>query len=345
MRRLFLALCLIATGLLLGDVLLRGSVPIDQTPALAWDAATQLVIHRPHQSGVRYPDHDLAHPVRYTINADGWNSVFPDYAPASVTHEAILIGDSFVEALQVDPQESVAWRLQGDLPAGWTVYPMGMSGAPLSQYLQMARVAVAKYHPAILVIVLVHNDFLESYERPDNPLYASFWHTNGVRMEGPVVYQPRPWSEWMASEWATRRLALQLLGRWLQPASMAEWQMGIDVEKNLAQKDETARTTDYLFGQFALLKQKTSLLFVMDGPRDLLETGEQTLQASPVFHLNETARRLAAAHGLRFFDLSPVFRDDWIAHRHPFSFPQDYHWNKYAHDLVARYLVPLVVQQ
>lgn len=368
MKRIFLSLCAIGAALLMVETVVRGSIPVDHVPALAWDAQSQLLIHRPHQKGVRYPDRDLAHPVRYSINAQGWNAQY-DYPERDYSrHLAIVIGDSFVEALQVQqydamphmlyhwlnepkkcatdaPAEDLAWidavSGQHKCNLDWRVYSMGISGAPLSQYLQMARAAERKYHPDIIIVILVHNDFIESYERPDNQVYESFWHTDGVKMIGPKVYKPRAWSDVMASQWATGRLAIQTLSRMNQQPKPATWQMGVDVTRNLAQMGQTAVITDYLFEQFALMKSKTSLLFAMDGDRSYIESGEGT----EVKLLNIVVQQRAAAHGLRFVDLDSVFTTDWVANHHAFSFPSDYHWNKYAHNLVAQTLLPMVVKQ
>lgn len=347
---------------------IRMSVPLNDVPALAWDADAQLLIHQPHQTGVRYPDRDITKPVRYTINAQGWNAP-ADYPERDYrSHLAIVIGDSFVEALQVAPNESVWARLQillggstwgpvqtadgpklAIFPPKWRVYGMGMSGAPLSQYLQMARAAERRYHPDLIIIVLVHNDFIESYESPDNALYDSFWHTNGVKMIGPKVYR-RSLASWFLGESSLLRLTANTL-RQSAPAT-TNWQMGVDVEKNRAQMATTARVTDYLFEQFALLKPTTSLLFAMDADRTTIE-GDKDPRASPVYPLNQMVGRLAAAHGLRLLDLTPVFTAAWediktrngVHHRFNFDWATDYHWNAYAHDLVARTLLPYVVQQ
>lgn len=378
MKQLFLSACALISALLLVETVVRGYLPVDQTPILAWDADAQLLIHAPNQTGVRYPSQDINDPVRYSINAQGWNAQFDYPARRDYTrHLAVIIGDSFVEALQVTPFESLGgqlndklnepgracnqsktfyWRQNPDdlraqmqCPGMWWVYPMGISGAPLSQYLQMARAAERRYHPDIIIVVLVHNDFIESYERPDNPVYESFWHTDGVKMIGPKVYQRRPWSTVMASSWATGRFTLQTLSRLSQPVLAVNWSMGVDVTKNLAQLSESARITDYLFGQFEALKSKTSLLFVMDAPRDAIERGDDPTHA-PVFALNIMARQLAAAHGLRLLDLTALFQYAWdgkegMKPHVPNSFPSDYHWNAYAHDLVARTILPYVVKQ
>ncbi len=327
-----LSLALLLALLAIEDII-RLTLPIDQAPALQWDATNQLLIHRPNQTGVRYPTRDKSQPVRYTINAQGWNAPY-DYSDARDygRHLAVVVGDSFVESLQVAPAESVSARLQAQLN-GWRVYGLGMSGAPMSQYLQMARYAERTWKPDIIVVIVVHNDFIESYDPPDNPLYASFWQTDGQRMIMPHAYQPRLGSHLMASNWATGRFAVQLFRQQTAQASTADFQMGVDVGKLARQMTRTRKVADYLFGQFA--QMKIPLLFAMDAPRDMIEAGEDP-KTSQVYALNQMAAELTAAHHLRFLDLTPVMTV--IGRSTDLSFPSDYHWNAYAHDLVARML-------
>lgn len=306
--------------------------PVNQTPALAWDAEHQLLIHQPNTYGTRYLD---GHAVGYHINAQGWNAPYDYPLNDHTQHLAIVIGDSFVEALQVDPYAGLTVDLQRDLGLTWRVYGMGMSGAPFSQYLQMARFAERTYHPDIIIVVLVHNDFIESYDWPDRNPYRNFWHTDGVKMIPPAVYHPTVASTVMASPFILGRMVISALAP--HPATPSpQWQMGIDVPRNLAQMSETTRITDYLFGQFESLKSKTSLLFVMDGPRD------RDPHYSGVWWLNGMAGILTNKHSLRFLDLTPTFES---AHGGPTGFQHDYHWNAYAHDLVARTILPYVVKQ
>lgn len=314
--------------------------PVNQTPALAWDSDNQLLIHAPNTYGTRYLD---GHPVGFRMNAQGWNAPYDYPLNDHTQHLAVIIGDSFVEALQVDPYAGLTANLQRELGTRWRVYGMGISGAPLSQYLQMARAAERTYHPDIIIVVLVHNDFLESYDPPSNQLYRSFWTTDGVKMIQPAVYHPTVASRVMASPFMLGRLVVTALAP--HPAApSANWQMGIDVTRNLAHMADMDRITYYLFSQFAQLAKKTSLLFLMDAPRDVIEQGRYP-QESPVFEINMTARTLASANGLRFLDTSQAFLTNWQEHHQLFSFQHDYHWNAYAHDLMARTIMPMVVHQ
>lgn len=339
MRKLTFSALVLLCGLACVETYFH-AVGVDQAPLLQWDADAQMLIHQPQQTGWRYPD---GIPVRYTINAQGWNAPADYPARDYRTHVAAVIGDSFVEALQVDPTESLSARLAAGLgPSSWRVYNFGMSGAPLSEYLHTAHVVTERYHPEIIIVVLSHNDFGESYHPPSNALYRSFWTVegSGAWTRAPVPYLPSLSAAGMASPVATWRTAVQI-GRWFASPTTDTWHMGIDV----AQMDDatTASVTDWLFADFTNVRDQShgSFLFVMDAPRDQLEHGMDPT-ASVVYPLNRLAQQTAQHYGFPFIDLTPVFQADFQEHGHTFSFRRDYHWNNYAHNLVAQTILPSV---
>ena len=120
-----------------------------------------VVRYGPDQRGVWRVRDEIAAP--YRINAQGWNSGIGDYAVArrpGVTRIAV-VGDSYVEALQVPYDISLGERLATELGGGGhpvEVFRFGISGAPLSQYLQMIEHEVAHYGPDWIVVLIVHND-------------------------------------------------------------------------------------------------------------------------------------------------------------------------------------------
>lgn len=367
-----IVLSVLASALLVGEGVFRAILPMDQAPLLQWDSATNLLRHLPHQTGFRYPSGNPDLPVRYDINAQGWNAPVDYFPPGLETSDHLLvIGDSFVEALQVEHRESLMGQLDFGLNTRWQivhdgsgephlagtrlirVYGFGMSGAPLSEYLHIARHVVHVYDPVQIIIVLVHNDFTESFDPPAIPIYQAFARVQPVHgADGQVIrvddlpgvpYVSGMGSRVIAGEWATGRAAV----RSARNAALA-WrqlrfdrghlppEMGVDMIEVVTHAVETLAVTDYLFGQFAKFQEETGipLLFVMDAPRDTIEINEDPTTAS-VYALNVVAAAAAKKHGLAFLDLTPAFTADWKAHHQRFSFPADYHWNAYAHHLVA----------
>lgn len=87
----------------------------------------------------------------YAINAQCWNSGVGDYALKSKPGVAriAIVGDSYVEALQVPHDHSMGEHLAALLGKDGPVevYRFGISGAPLSQYMYVIDREVVRYRP------------------------------------------------------------------------------------------------------------------------------------------------------------------------------------------------------
>ena len=93
----------------------------------------------------------------------GWN--YPiDYYPINDKKLIAVIGDSYIEAFQVDVDKNYPFLLREKLKNDYEVYAFGKSGAPLSQYLHISRYVNRHFDPDILIFNLVHNDFDESIQ-------------------------------------------------------------------------------------------------------------------------------------------------------------------------------------
>lgn len=107
---------------------------------------------------VRLPDVD----ARVNINEQGWNAPY-DYDDQPVI---AVVGDSMVEALQVDVGQAFPDRLEESLAergcSGMTTYRFGVGGMPLATYRMMLEHVLDTYKPELVVMMLVENDYVES---------------------------------------------------------------------------------------------------------------------------------------------------------------------------------------
>src|SRR4029077_3989654 len=173
-----------------------------------------------------------------------------------------IVGDSYVEALQVAYDRSLGERLAGDLAEGASaveVYRFGISGAPMSQYLQMIENEVVHYRPDWVVVLIVHNDFDESYKFKPGRYTSSFLK---LRVEeGRVVGEtpPLPWHpgalEWLRQT-ATARFFLyrwqvrpEFIVNLLLPRAHAADAANTDIAAVLADQAGITAVTDYLFSR------------------------------------------------------------------------------------------------
>ncbi|MBV8888239.1 MAG: SGNH/GDSL hydrolase family protein [Alphaproteobacteria bacterium] len=328
-------------------VVFRFVLPGSDVPANAF--INEVVRYAPNQRGIWRVRDEIAAP--YAINARGWNSGVGDYRVARIPGipRIAVVGDSFIEALQVPHDRSMGEDLAGLLGTAdrpLEVYRFGISGAPMSQYLQMAEHEVAQYRPDWLIVQIVHNDFDESYKFKPGRYTSSFLK---LRVEDGRVAGEIPPQAWHpgATEWLRRTATARFfLYRWqvrpeflidlLLPkahAAPAEIAANSDIGAILADRPGVEAVTDYLFGRLDAVARAMGarLLLAMDGDRFAIYAGVD----SPALELNRIAAAAAARRDLPFVDLEPAFVADWQTHHQRFDFDADHHWNEHGHAVAA----------
>lgn len=352
LRNLLLNALLVAASLLLTLLVLefpvfRWWLPAPDMPRL--DFVDGVVKYAPHQQGVfRLRDEVTA---RFRINAAGWNSTHEDYASpldADTVRRIAVIGDSYVEALHVDVAKSFAGLLEDSLGEGHRVQRYGISGAPLSQYLHLLRREVLPWQPDLVIVLLIHNDFDESY-RPVPGVYTSSFlklrldRAGRVEEELPPRALVQPWYapiRQFSATWRYLRYRQQLrfgvLRRWLLGEAPPEYRANVDLERLADNRQADEAVTDYVFGEFRALADAHGfqVLVVMDADRETIYRGESP-DNSEVLWLNRMVARQASRHGLAFLDLHPVFQADFREYGRHFNFRHDGHWNEYGHRRAA----------
>lgn len=189
---------------LLVELGFRLFVPVTSVPEYFWDP----VIGPRRVPGIsgRYVSGKHID-TRFHFNAQGWNAErnYSTTKPEG-TRRVVLVGDSFVEALQVNPDQSmfaVAERAMSrpERPVEW--YAMGNSGWGTTQQYQVVRHYGFDYEPDLVVLFFVENDPFDSspYLVPIEPHVATY--TLGPHNE--LVYQQPHY--WERSFW--KRLAIQ----------------------------------------------------------------------------------------------------------------------------------------
>jgi lysophospholipase L1-like esterase len=356
----------INTGLVVGSVLIgllfcefvlfRMILLPSDVPANAF--VDGLVRYAPDQSGVWRLRNEIAAP--YAINKQGWNSGVGDYVVArrSGIDRVAIVGDSMVEALQVAHDQSIGERLAAELSHGGNpveVYRFAISGAPLSQYLNMIEHEVGRYRPDWIVVLLIHNDFDETYRFVGGRYTSSFLKLRVV--DGAVIGElpALPWQP-NATDWLRRTAtARYMYYRWqvrldairkllLQSEHPgARYEANVDVPDVLGQLPDIAAAMDHVFARLAAFGrgEGTRFLLAMDGVRAAIYAG----QTSRVLQLNRLAADVARKHGLPFADLHSAFTEDWTINHKRFEYSFDNHWNEYGHIVAARAVARAIREQ
>jgi len=255
---LFLILCVV-------EVLLRVTKLATDIP---WSEGSRVLGFKftPNQTGTWIVGKWGDNKATFHMNSDGWNAV-RDYTAQKIpgTTRVAVIGDSYVEALNVEPAAAMSAvlenaRLQRGLKI--EVYPFGISSASASHYLAMMRYVRARFSPDLYIVNIVHNDIQDSLAATTGDRAIYF----GVRQDGdsfeevpPKIYQPSLLRR-IIGHWAIARYLYVNLGltwklqRQNQPR---QFEANIDVTKMMGTQ-EGRQLTKYIFAN-TLTKLKTTV--------------------------------------------------------------------------------------
>lgn len=351
---ILLIFSLIFTSLLF-EVFFRFILPVGYYPITAYQEGVGLH-SRPDQEGIITYGPFVQYPAAYRINNAGWNSPH-DYLPekAENTLRVAVIGDSFVEAFQVDYDEGfpiVAEEFISDNCTTYEkveIYAFGFSGSPLSQYLNMMRYVAVVYQPDIFVINIIHNDFDESFRSQEEKSYFLQFDINEqgeIEELLPEPYDSNPMRVIVRQSAFVRYLfdnmkLSRLIRQCNRPGEMIVCGIAFMPEDS-PQTEPMHQMVYYVLDQYRLTAQDAPLLLMMDGPREAIY-GEEV--AFDVNQYNVLVGDAADDLGIDFIDLGPVFEADYQANQTPFNLSIDWHWNEYGHQIVAETMSSWVIQQ
>jgi hypothetical protein len=309
-----------------------------------------VVKYIPNQRGVYRIKNEIK--AQYRINSAGWNSYHKDYELETSKYRIAIIGDSYVAAFSVDYNQSLAEQLEEKLGAdSYQVYRFGICGAPLSQYLHILRKEVIYYAPDLVIFVLIHNDFEESYKFKQGVYTSSFLKLK--IKDSTVVSEIEPthfrqhWYSWLRNTSTWRYLAYRqrvkftflrniILGK---EKTKKEYQANIPISSLQENWSNNIIITDYVLSKSKETCEEigAEFLIIIDGDRNsiykMLESDE--LYKTGVLRLNSLVDSISKKYEVHFIDLHPIFMEDFSNCGKPFNAKIEGHWNQYAHGLVA----------
>ena len=293
-----------------------------------------------------------------TINADGWNSSYPDYPTARTAgrQRIAVVGDSYVHGAFVNVDEGFPNMMEKELRTRGhdvEVFRFGMDGAPLSQYLHMLRREVVAFKPDIVLVPLIHNDFDESY-RFLKTRYASGFMKLRKAADGSIEEVPPGDFRYGAADalrgFRTFRYLYYKTNFYLYAKSWVsrlfwggteDWRpefvsSAVDIRK-IADHESNRFFARYVLAEMKRLSagHGFKLAFVMDGVREAVYAGKKASDYE-VGRLNEIAAGLTGELDLPFLDLQETFAREFARTGSKFEYTYDWHWNAHANGLVAR---------
>ncbi|MCC9625741.1 hypothetical protein LPB41_29045 [Thalassospira sp. MA62] len=257
--------------------------------------------------------------------------------------EITVIGDSYVEAMQVANQDSIGGQLDQMLGADKTVYSIGFSGSPLSQYLAFAQFAKTEFSPKSYVFVIIANDFDESLlEFKSSP---GFFYYNREDTLELIEYAPSALKEIARKSAFMRYLVLNLHAPELVSALMRPKPENPQTAYHnntiaFASDHRITRSKhaiDLFLRDIDALLGTENVYFVMDGDRsDIYTNGNRTRNTDYYANIMfEHFKEQGTSLGFEVVDMHPIFADQFAQHQSHFEPPYDAHWNELGHKLVA----------
>jgi SGNH hydrolase-like domain, acetyltransferase AlgX len=261
-----------------------------------------------------------------------------------------VIGDSFIEAQAVDVGRTAPELLHAGLRGSGRVYSIGVSGAPLSQYLVYAQYASRTFRPDAMAFAIISNDFDESLMKyKSEPRFHYFDEKGGEVTLRRVDYALSPAKQVLRHSAFLRYVmynaaAEQRIQALLNSTAPAAW-ASRDAEPPEAldrRVRDSERAVDYFFDRLPAMSglDSRAIVFVLDAVRPAIYEEDSLKNSETTYHARMRRYFAAAARerGYAILDMQPVFIARHRQDGKRFEFPTDSHWNELGHRLIAEEL-------
>ncbi|UCG52791.1 MAG: hypothetical protein JSW58_04355 [Candidatus Latescibacterota bacterium] len=336
---------------LLLEVFFRVAIPATSWPYGCFDTEEKLFKFCPNGGeGVATFGKFAQQRGRWRVNNSGWNSPV-DYSAEKDKPRIAVIGDSYIEAFHVDTDKSYPSLLRSELGGRYDVYSFGISGAALSEYLNLSRYVNRNFDPDVLIFNVRYNDFLESiYEvNPVDTHMMMLSITDGSVTET----VPRPNYSFTEFSFKKRLLRKSAIVRYLtlnlklQQAvrgllSRKTYSGNVEITSVERHTGLVEKAASYVFERIEEENRGRRVIVVMGAPKHDIYAG--TTDQSKVLFFNRLVAKLCSNHGFELLDLTEPMKRDYETNHTMFNSPWDGHWNEYGHEFVSRQVLSLGFQ-
>ena len=272
-----------------------------------------------------------------------------DYTPNKLSNKcrSIVIGDSYVEAVQVDNNNTFHSLLHQE---ACETYALGKSGDALSQYLAYAEFAVSEFNPDNLIFTIIFNDYDESLLKYNNSPSSHYFNENGelerIDFEPSLVGRIIRTSSFLYYLYNDLKIHFIFKDalKQISDGRMADiyhpnQTLIDDANKRLVNREIDARwAVDIFLKKISDLALKQSVILVIDGDRNgIYEDHEHRNESKAIGRLNKyMIQNAKLIDNVVVIDMQKYFWKDWSNNKKEFNSWHDYHWNSYGHFVVAK---------
>ncbi len=380
MKRLFLHVSLVSFGLVLAVVCCEF--------VLRWFYPTCTVLRTfQYDRGVSLTPHQEAScsngefDVVVRSNSLGFHDHEHTRSKPGQTCRVLFLGDSLIEAVQVDRTDSVTALLENSLnaqPKNIEVLNFASSGAGPSQYLKVLETLGLSYEPDMVVLWLYLGNDIRNSHRELQPSHTMPFHT--VDEHGELIFVPAPAKVpanplrkffggitfFRLFREALRETPLQKPFVWMGLAAnegkASRNRKGIPVDWNTYRKNHDPVWEEAYEVAFRVLAEIQKILKARGTPfvvaviptnLDIEDRWQEALSFYGVQYVPEEwdfagPRRRVLSElerlGISTVDLLPSFQRDYEDNHISHSWKKDAHWNERGHELAASVVRPTVLE-
>ena len=251
-----------------------------------------------------------------------------------------------MDALQVNEEKRFTSIIQKNIHNS-NVYPLGISGMPISGYLEVRRAIKDILQPDLIIYLIVDNDFSESLFgnhmvsfSDKSRLNLMYGVETGENKEVKLTEFPsrpfkRHWLDKLLREFAFVRyivLNTTIYKKFFTEKTKKENSNSVKKNINI---DEIV--TKYTFSQLSKLDNVENIIVAYEsGSRGTIYLNQERSKFNR--ERSTMLRKECEQLGIQFIDLYELFKDEFKISNNRFEFKHDAHWNEYAHRLVGEYL-------
>jgi len=249
-----------------------------------------------------------------------------------------VIGDSYIESLAVPCQKQFATILQDSIGDSLVVYPFGVPGAGLSEYMQIARYAAENFDPEVFIFAVTVEDVKESYRTDSSePFFLKFNFVNDTIIEcAPTGIGPNPLTRFLRVSAFSRYLYLNLGVKPNRIFHMRPYKTVVTTSESSPFTSDLdyklQRIATHIVNKLIAEYPKKKFLFVVDGNRQTLYN---TYRKPPPLAESRYLKNACKTDNCQVLDLNDKFADEFLRTHQMNSFATDIHWNDIGNRLVA----------
>ena len=285
---------------------------------------------------------DFYNPQKININNYGFRNDNNYYK--NKQNVVSIIGDSYVEAVQVQYNETFMNVFNEEIDQKYNVYSFGFSGAPLSQYLKWADYSINVFNSKHLVFNIVGNDFDESLLKYKSSKGFHFFDNCGDKLCNILIPYKKKKYRWIIRSNFVRYLIFNVqifnfkekVIRKLNIMKNKNYYIfNTFFSSNKERESDSRNAINFFFDEVDSLNlDKKNIYFIVDGRF----YGNKNIENSYAFVMREYFLKKCEFKNFNCIDMKKHFDMHYKINQKSFSFERDNHWNKIAHELVGKKL-------